>query len=65
MNRIFNILLNCILILISVLIQKIIYRFFNLSYNLVIYWGSILVIFFIISMCIEFIKLANNNHRKI
>jgi hypothetical protein len=61
MKNIFNILLNCIVILISVLIQKIIYRFFNLSYNLVVYWGSILAIFFVISICIEFIKSTNNN----
>jgi hypothetical protein len=61
---VYNVLLNCIIILLSVFIQKIIYRLFNLSYNLILYWGSILIIFFIISSCIQFTKLINNKNKQ-
>ncbi|OOM81810.1 hypothetical protein CLPUN_08430 [Clostridium puniceum] len=57
MKRIFNILLNCIIFLISVLIQKILDRLLGFPFHsLTMYWGSILFTFFIISLWIEFIK---------
>lgn len=61
MKSIFNILLNCILFLISVFIQKILDRLLGFPFHsLAMYWGSILFIFFVISLFIEFIKSYGN-----
>lgn len=45
-------LLNCTLILITVVIHKIVYRLLCLGYqNLFLYWGIFISIFFMLSVC--------------
>lgn len=48
--------INCILILLTVGIHKVIYRSFNLSYDsLFIYWGSFILIFFFLNLIVNYI----------
>ncbi|WOA63955.1 bacteriocin-like WGxF protein [Bacillus mycoides] len=52
-------LLNCILILFTVLVHKIIYRVLLLvDYGLVMYWGLFVIIFFILNFITNIIFLA-------
>ncbi|MGG1167931.1 bacteriocin-like WGxF protein [Bacillus mycoides] len=52
-------LLNCILILFTVLVHKIIYRALLLvDYGLVMYWGLFVIIFFILNFITNIIFLA-------
>lgn len=52
MNRIIGVsLLNCSLILVTVLVHKIVYRSLYLNYsNLFMYWGLFIGIFFILQI---------------
>lgn len=56
MNSVLYSFINCILILITVGIHKIIYRVFNLNYeSLVVYWGSFTLIFFLSNLIVNFV----------
>lgn len=50
--------INCLLILITVGIHKVIYRMLNLDYeSLIVYWGSFMLIFFILNLIVNSIAL--------
>lgn len=55
--------INCILILLTVVIHKIIYRVMLLGYeNLVTYWGLFILVFFVLNLLVNimFYKEKNN-----
>ncbi|WP_241139434.1 bacteriocin-like WGxF protein [Bacillus mycoides] len=55
-------LLNCILILFTVLIHKIIYRVLLLSYeSLIMYWGTFVAVFFLLNLLTNIIFLKKSN----
>ncbi|MED4587679.1 bacteriocin-like WGxF protein [Priestia flexa] len=56
--------INCILILLTIVIHKIIYRVMLLGYdNLVTYWGLFLLVFLILNLLVNimFFKEKNNS----
>ncbi|QWL12478.1 bacteriocin-like WGxF protein [Listeria monocytogenes] len=58
-------LVNSLLILLVVLIHKIFFRVLLLGYeNLVIYWGSFVLIYFILNLITNKILLPRGNNRK-
>ncbi|PGU93677.1 bacteriocin-like WGxF protein [Bacillus thuringiensis] len=55
-------LLNCILILFTVLIHKIIYRVLLLNYeSLTMYWGTFIAVFFLLNLLTNIIFLKKSN----
>ncbi|EAD5335011.1 bacteriocin-like WGxF protein [Listeria monocytogenes] len=58
-------LVNSLLILLVVLIHKIFFRVLLLGYeNLFIYWGSFVLIYFILNLITNKILLSRGNNRK-
>lgn len=54
-------IINCILILLTVVIHKIIYRVMLFGYdNLVIYWGLFLAIFLVLNLLVNIIFYKEN-----
>ncbi|WP_269799237.1 bacteriocin-like WGxF protein [Bacillus xiapuensis] len=55
-------LLNCILIIFTVLVQKLIYRTLLLNYNsLIVYWGIFVCVFFFLNLITNIIILKKSN----
>lgn len=55
-------LINCFLILFTVLIHKIIYRLILFNYeSLIMYWGLFVSIFFILNILINIIFIKDHN----
>ncbi|EAD5532556.1 bacteriocin-like WGxF protein [Listeria monocytogenes] len=58
-------IVNSLLILLVVLIHKIFFRVLLLGYeNLFIYWGSFVLIYFILNLITNKILLSRGNNRK-
>nr|WP_107951586.1 bacteriocin-like WGxF protein [Lysinibacillus parviboronicapiens] len=55
-------IINCILILLTVVIHKIIYRVMLLGYdNLVTYWGLFIAIFLVLNLLVNIMFYKENN----
>ncbi|WP_062200456.1 bacteriocin-like WGxF protein [Massilibacterium senegalense] len=54
-------LINCLLILLTVLIHKVIYRMMLLNYeNLFMYWGVFVSVFFVLNLLVNIVFSRKN-----